>query len=206
MKIITDHIGRRFSTEWIFRNFSYAFEADQAYAILGSNGSGKSTLLQLLAGKLLPSDGSITYEYKGAQVPNDKIFRHLGIAAPYLEIFEEFTLEEILSFHFGFKKLMPGIQRTELAERMELNAAGDKRIFEFSSGMKQRLKLGLAILSRSEILLLDEPVSNLDSKGITWYRELIGNFSSGRIIIVCSNHNDNECGFCKNIINVEDFK
>ncbi|MBC7744870.1 MAG: ATP-binding cassette domain-containing protein, partial [Flavobacterium sp.] len=75
----------------------------------------------------------------------------------------------------------------------------------FSSGMKQRVKLALAFCSDTKILLLDEPVSNLDHQGVEWYLSLIEQFSSDRLVIVCSNQQQ-EYGFCDERINVEDFK
>jgi ABC-type multidrug transport system ATPase subunit len=72
--------------------------------------------------------------------------------------------------------------------------------------MKQRLKLGLAILADTPVLLLDEPVSNLDKPSIQWYKELVTQFASHRTVIVCSNNIDDEHFFCTRQINISDFK
>lgn len=78
-------------------------------------------------------------------------------------------------------------------------------ISQFSSGMKQRLKLGLALLSEVPVVLLDEPTSNLDRKGIEWYQDLIDKFGQNRILIVCSNE-PREYEFCQQKIVLEDYK
>src|SRR6187402_602921 len=90
--ISLEDIGRRFNRDWIFKNISYTFSSGNSYAILGSNGSGKSTLLQILNGSLGPSKGKITYMFKGSVIPTEAIYEHLSLAAPYLELIEDFSL------------------------------------------------------------------------------------------------------------------
>src|SRR5476649_2316778 len=106
--ISLQNIGRRFNREWIFRGVDYTFENNQSYAILGPNGSGKSTLLQVLNGSLAPSEGTLGYAYKGSAVEVESAYLHLSLAAPYLELIEDFTLEEMVDFHFQFKKYIAG--------------------------------------------------------------------------------------------------
>ena len=72
--------------------------------------------------------------------------------------------------------------------------------------MKQRVRLVLAILSNTPLLLLDEPTSNLDKKGIEWYKQLMSEYCSERIVMVCSNHQQHEYEFCKNEIVIEKYK
>jgi len=86
-----------------------------------------------------------------------------------------------------------------------LHHSEHKAIKNFSSGMKQRVKLALAFCSDTQILLLDEPTSNLDQQGVEWYLSLIEQCSSNRLVIVCSNQ-EQEYGFCDERINVEDYK
>jgi ABC-type multidrug transport system ATPase subunit len=87
-----------------------------------------------------------------------------------------------------------------------LSHAADKFVKQFSSGMKQRLKLSLAILSDTPLLLLDEPVSNLDKAAIQWYKEMIARYTAERTVIVCSNNIEEEHFFCTRQINISDFK
>ncbi|MES2873068.1 MAG: ABC transporter ATP-binding protein [Bacteroidota bacterium] len=205
MKIILEQIGRRFNREWIFKNVNYTFEAGKTYAILGANGSGKSTLLQLISGSLTSSEGKINYSKNGVQVDIENIFPELSLAAPYLDLIEEFSLSEHIDFHFQFKKFRKGYDKASLIALLNLLHSEHKSLKNFSSGMKQRVKLALAFCSDTKVLLLDEPTSNLDQQGVEWYRSLISRFSTDRLVIICSNQ-EHEYSFCQERINVEDYK
>lgn len=205
-KIVFSGIGKRYKKDWVLRDFSYEFVANKAYVIQGSNGSGKSTLLKIIASYLSPTLGKIDYIIDNHNIDSNQIHQHLTIAAPYMELPEEFTPKEILDFHLGFKLLYGKMNKSEFLEYIDLKNAEDKPVNKFSSGMKQRLKLGLAILSKSELLLLDEPTINLDSAGIELYHKMIRDFSANRIIIVCSNNIKEEFSFCEASINVNDYK
>lgn len=205
MEISLTNIGRRFNRDWIFRGVSYKFTDNNSYAILGRNGSGKSTLLQIIAGNLSSSEGEIAIKSKGKEVDCDNIFPLLTISAPYLELIEEFTLLEMIDFHFKFKSYQKGVSKSSLIELLELKKSQNKAIKYFSSGMKQRTKLALAICSDSPILLLDEPASNLDSHAISWYHNLIKEFTADRLVIVCSNQ-EYEYDFCTYQLQMADYK
>lgn len=204
MRIELKDAGRRFNQEWVFRNFSYTFNAAGKYAILGPNGSGKSTLLSVILGNLSPSEGSVDYS-EGKEIPVDKIYTYLSFAAPYLDLVEEFTLQETIDFHFKFKGFFPGLDAAGLMDILGLAKSQDKALKYFSSGMKQRTKLVMACCTNSPLLLLDEPTSNLDKQGIEWYHELIRNFTSDKLVLVGSNQ-ENEYSFCDNLIRITDYK
>ncbi len=169
MRITAEKLGKRFNREWIFRNLDFTFDQGNTYAISGPNGSGKSTLLQILWGQLPQSSGSVKYELNGKEIPVTEIFSHLSIATPYMDLIDEFTLVEMVKFHFKFKKIRGNCSPEELIERMELMPAKEKHISNFSSGMRQKLKLALAFYSDTNIIFLDEPTTNLDKKSVHWY-------------------------------------
>ncbi|HWW42317.1 ABC transporter ATP-binding protein, partial [Pedobacter sp.] len=131
MIIDLNKAGRRFNQEWIFRNFSYQFKGGEQYAILGPNGSGKSTLLSLLTGSLSPSEGTITYS-EAKDIPVEQIYKRISFAAPYLDLIEEFTLQETISFHFKFKGFSAGMNAERVLERLGLARAQDKPLKYFS--------------------------------------------------------------------------
>src|SRR5260221_5717807 len=112
-KITLENIGRRFNRDWIFRAIDYTFISGKIYAVLGPNGSGKSTLLQVLNGSLSPSAGKINYFFEEKPVEIDDVYQHLSLAAPYLELIEEFTLSEMLDFHFKFKPYITEVNKNE---------------------------------------------------------------------------------------------
>ncbi len=205
MKIILENIGRRFNREWIFRNVNHTFESGKSYAILGANGSGKSTLLQVISGSLTSSEGSVNYFQNNKLLEIESVYPDLSLAAPYLELIEEFSLSEHIDFHFQFKNYRPGYNKKTLISLLNLQHSEHKALKNFSSGMKQRVKLALAFCSDTQVLLLDEPTSNLDQQGVDWYLSLIEQFSTDRLVVVCSNQ-EHEYAFCDEWLRVEDFK
>ena len=206
MQINLEKISKKFNYEWIFRNVDFTFHSGQAYVILGSNGSGKSTLMQIVGGNLLATSGTIKHINGVNEISNDLLYRHVSISAPYLEVIEEFTFPEILEFHRKFKPFRNNLTDSQIIEISGLTKVRNKPIRYFSSGMKQRLKLTLAIMSDTQVVLLDEPASNLDKQGIEWYQQLVGNNLADRIFIVCSNSQEQEYSFCSHQLQIGDFK
>lgn len=205
MKIQLHEASKRFQYEWIFKNLNLLLQQGDSLAITGGNGSGKSTLLKCLSGAIPFSSGKITYESGGNPIPESEWYQHLSISAPYLELPEEFSLIELIDFHFKFKRPLNQVQPKELIEILYLDQHATKPVSQFSSGMKQRLKLGIALFSDVPLILLDEPTSNLDKKGISWYTNLIKNFQNDRILVICSNE-PREYEFCLQKLALEDFK
>ncbi|HMI04914.1 MAG TPA: ATP-binding cassette domain-containing protein [Pedobacter sp.] len=204
MVINLENTGRRFNQEWIFRNLTHQFRPGGRYAVLGPNGSGKSTLLSIILGNLSPSEGRVSYT-DGKQISAEDIYGHLSFAAPYLDLIEEFTLQETIDFHFKFKRFYAGLNQDAVLDVLGLAKSQDKALKYFSSGMKQRTKLVLACCTDSKILLLDEPTSNLDKEGMSWYHRLIENFTADKMIIVGSNQEE-EYSFCNHFIRITDYK
>lgn len=205
MTITVEHLGKKFNREWIFKKLSYRFQTGVPIAVTGGNGSGKSTFLQVVSGFLPATEGTILYEENGKLIPEEKLFEQLDICTPYLELIEEFTLAEFLTFHFKFKKLKEGLRKEDFLQMTYLAESADKQIKYFSSGMKQRLKLGLAFFSESPICLLDEPTTNLDEKGIDWYHEQVQTIITNKLLIVSSNQRQ-EYSFCEDKLDIPDYK
>ena len=205
MDIRLHNLAKRYRYDWIFRRLDFHFEAGVSYAILGPNGSGKSTLMRVLSGHLTPSKGKIVFEHEGQPIPIDEVYRYLSYAAPYMELIEELTLKESLAFHRRFKAFANGMGEGDIVDLLGFQKSRDKQIRHFSSGMKQRLKLVLAICTDSPLLLLDEPTTNLDAQGFDWYHSLIGRFAAGRLVIVASNE-ERDYDFCGERLEMGDFK
>lgn len=209
MKISCVNAGKRFNRDWIFRHVTYEFAPGKGYAITGPNGSGKSTLLQILAGAVAASEGSIEYALPGnnyqSPINPDLAYKHLSLAAPYLDIVEEMTLTEFLQFHQTFKPFLPALTIQHIVSVIGLQQAAAKQIRYYSSGMKQRVRLAQAVFSHTPCLLLDEPCSNLDQAGIYLYHQLIRDYCKDRLVIVSSN-DEQEYSFCEQVINITEFK
>ena len=166
MSLSLVNIAKKYNRDWVFRNTNFQFEIPGSYVIKGSNGSGKSTLLKILSGFLTPTEGELKLLIKSNNITTENWSNHVAYAAPYYELIEEMHLEEFVSFYIKFKPLQKGISQHDLIKIAYLEEAKNKQIKNFSSGMRQRLKLALAWLSDVSIVLLDEPCSNLDARGI----------------------------------------
>ena len=205
MKISLTDAGKRFNRDWIFRHLTYEFSAGQSYAIIGPNGSGKSTLLQVLSGGMHLNEGSGAWTVDHKQVANENIYNYISICAPYLEVVEEMTLIEFLNFHTGFKPFLSSITSEKIIAILGLENAVNKQIRNYSSGMRQRVKLAQSIFSDVPVVLLDEPCTNFDAAGIQLYHDLIHEYCRNRMVIVSSN-DEVEYGFCKQRLNINDYK
>lgn len=205
MRINLQKISKRYRLEWVLRDVTLMFDAAQHYAITGPNGSGKSTLLKILSGHLTPTKGKIDFFLENKKFPSNEVYQHLSYAAPYIDLIEEFNLLEALQFHQHFKPFIKNQQPADIIQILGFERAKNKPIRHFSSGMKQRLKLALAICSDTILLLLDEPTTTLDRQGIEWYQNLIRQFADNRLVIVASNVEE-DFFFCKERVNILDFK
>jgi ABC-type multidrug transport system ATPase subunit len=203
MEISLEAVGKKYNRNWIFRGIDFTFDAGGSYALLGGNGSGKSTLLQLLAAYQGASSGKITWQKQGKRMEPGQLFQHLTLAAPYLELPEELTLSEILHFHAQFKK--PLLPFKDIARHLGLEKETDKQVRHFSSGMKGKLKLGLALYFESSIIFLDEPCTNLDFRATAWYQQELAAYKGDRLLIVASN-DPREYELCESRLEVEAFK
>src|SRR5438552_3429647 len=120
IKIIFENTGKKFGSDWVLKDFSFTLNPSGQVAILGPNGSGKSTLLQMIAGYVQPSSGKISFYNDDVFIEEENIFRHISLAAPYLELIEEYSLEEMVKFHFGFKSIINGMNNRDVIERSGL--------------------------------------------------------------------------------------
>jgi len=205
MKIVASQLGKRYNRDWIFRNLTYEFGPGGVYAVTGPNGSGKSTLLHVLWGQVPPSQGTLVYQQNGKIVPPEEVHRHIAIATPYMDLIEEFTLEEMVRFHFKFKTLRPGVSPAGLIDRMELAHARSKYISRFSSGMKQRVKLALAFFSVRDLLFLDEPGTHLDQPAFAWYQQQLLDVRGTCAVFIASNQPTEYPPDCEKV-NILDLK
>ncbi len=181
-------IGKKFGKNWVFRNLNFEVKADCMTAIVGKNGAGKSTLLQIISGYLTPSEGSV-------QIDNTSLEEaEIGITliGPYTETVEEFTLREFLDFHQKFKQATISVD--EMAQRASLPL--DKQILDFSTGMKQRTKLITAFYFENDLILMDEPTSNLDEEGFQWWKNSL-EFIENKLVVIASN-DQKEIETCSN--------
>lgn len=201
LRVVLNNVGKKFGKQYIFKGITYRFEPGGHYAITGANGSGKSTLLKVVAGILTPNQGDAEWQLNDKAIAVEEVFQHLSFCSPYMELPEELTLRELLQFHQHTRTLLV----SEDAFIKELAIEPDKEIRNYSSGMKQRVKLALAFYTQGSMLLLDEPTANLDEHWSNWYLQKISEAPANQLIVVCSNVAA-EYGFCKEVLHIDAYK
>ncbi|TVR38174.1 MAG: ABC transporter ATP-binding protein [Cryomorphaceae bacterium] len=206
MQLELKHIGKKFQRDWIFKDVNLLLEQNSITGITGPNGSGKSTLLQCVSGFVMPSEGSVTLFKDEKAIPDEELYRQVSIAAPYLDQHDWLTLRETIALQKKFKPFRNGLSDGDVIEKTGLQHAADKFLKQFSSGMRQRVKLALAMLADTSVLLLDEPTSNLDNQGINWFDTLLQSESHDRIVVICSNSQQTELMRAGRRIDIAAFK
>ncbi|MEQ1744666.1 MAG: ATP-binding cassette domain-containing protein [Saprospiraceae bacterium] len=206
MTIQLTDAGKRFRFDWIFRGLNHRFEPSGRYAVVGPNGSGKSTLMKVLSGHLSLSKGSVVFEENGHALDSDAaVYRRVSYAAPYIELIEEFSLNEAIRFHTRLRPLLPGLTAESLYDLLDLPRARNKELRFFSSGMKQRVKLALAICTDSPVLLLDEPTTNLDQNAVRWFKKMLETYAGDRLLAIASNE-AGDLELCREEVNILGYK
>lgn len=205
LTITVKNLSKRFNREWIFNDLNYQFLPGNTYAITGPNGSGKSTFLQVVWGQVPQSSGTIQFKRGSVDIPIEECFRYLSIATPYMDLIEEFTLAEMLNFHFKLKRIRPGHNIDDLLNIMYLEEAYQKQLANFSSGMKQRVKLALAFYTDAEVFFLDEPGTNLDNRAFDWYTRELSLLPKKTMVFIASNE-PGDYPKSSTILNIMNFK
>jgi len=176
-----------FNRRTIFAGIDFSVGHGETLLVTGRNGSGKSTLVKILCGLLTPTGGKVEMTGKG---PLDEHARrgHIGFVAPYLQVYDEFSALENMRLTTALRGLVSddGVHRS-LLERLVLDTRRSDPVRGFSSGMKQRLKYALALSHRPAVLVLDEPMANLDTDGMTVVRAIMEEQRDRGILIVATN-------------------
>jgi ABC-type multidrug transport system ATPase subunit len=187
MQIKLDQVSKKYGNEFVLKNMNFALLPGETYGLVGPNGTGKSTLLKLLSGFLSPTKGRIEFSHGGERLLAERVYKQISYTAPYIELIEEFTMLEVLTFHTKTR----GWQNTHSIESVmalsELGHAKERELRHFSSGMKQRLKIAIALCTSSSCVLLDEPTTNLDQKAVKWYLKSLQEQLNGRLCVIASN-------------------
>ena len=205
MKITLQDIGKKWGKDWLYRNVSLIIEPNKPLVLLGSNGSGKSTLLKIVSGLLSPTEGIVSWQITQTEVPIEKRYLHASFAAPYLQLYEELSMQEAFALQHKLKPLSVK-NASEFCEKIGLQVNPSKVMYSFSSGMKQRVKLGFALLSNTSFVFLDEPCTNLDDDGTKTYQSLLNQcIDSGKIVVIASNADLREYPSSAEQFNVQQF-
>jgi ABC-type multidrug transport system ATPase subunit len=197
MELSLQGIGKRFGKDWIIKDVDLHLPEGSHTAITGANGSGKSTLMKIIAGFLSPTKGKIHHH----PIDKDAFYKEVSIVAPYLDIYRDLDMKQQLRFHFSMRDYVQGMNEEALIDILSLPS--DRPISSFSSGMVQRLKIGLALSTQSSVLLLDEACMNLDKNAMDWYASSLKRLAGDRLVIVASNTEGVETESCTRRFKIE---
>jgi len=189
MRLSLSNVSKEFNRRSIFRDVSFTLGGGDSLVITGRNGSGKSTLVKIICGLLTPTRGTITYSFEGKSIEHDNVRNHIGLVSPYLQLYDEFSGLENL-------ELLSQIRSDRVLEKGRIEEVlNDVGLWErrrdflrtYSSGMRQRLKYAFALVHKPDILVLDEPTSNLDADGVEMVRSRVTEQKQDSILIVATN-------------------
>lgn len=207
MHIRLKDIAQKFGKEFIFRGLSADFKPGSKTAVLGGNGSGKSTLLKIIYGAQTPTEGTAScFDKEGKRIHQDKVPFYIQLSGPYYELIEELSVLDFLNTYQKFRPFRDSFSSTKIIETAMLEHRAKAPIKNLSSGMRQRLKLALALCAKADVVMLDEPTSNLDPEGVTWFQHLLQSELNERSLFIGSNFNTDEIFMCSNQLELKDYK
>src|SRR3970282_183843 len=186
--LMSDSISKSFGRRLIFSDINFKWEEKGIFGISGPNGSGKSTLVKIIAGLISPSRGKLIHKNSTGEIIPEKLHNHIGFVSPYLVLYEEFSAWENLKI---FAKIR-GVDFDEekvsyYLTQFLLESRKNDLVKTYSSGMKQRLKFIFALMHSPEVLIFDEPTSNLDEEGKKVVYDIVDEEGKNRIVIIASN-------------------
>jgi len=204
--IQAQNLSKLFGRRLIFKDINFSWEEKGIFGISGPNGSGKSTLVKIVAGLIAASAGKIVHKNSSVEIIPEKLHNHIGFVSPYLVLYEEFSAWENLKIFakirgvsFDEKKILFYLSQFLLENRK------DDLVKTYSSGMKQRLKFVFALMHSPDVLIFDEPTSNLDEEGKKVVYKIILEEGKYRIVVVASNE-QKDLELCNDVLLLEKFK
>jgi heme exporter protein A len=197
-------ICKHYAGTLLFKDISFELRPGEVLAITGWNGSGKSTLLRIIAGLVRPSLGKVEMFMEDEPIPKESRRKFLGMVAPALALYDELTAIENMEFFCRVRGIVYDRESClNMMERVGLTENTNKTCRNYSSGMKQRLKLVQALLHNPPLLLLDEPGCNLDSNGMKIVEDIILEHRQLGMTVIASNEK-REVAYADRAINLSE--
>lgn len=204
--IQSQNLSKLFGRRLIFKDINFNWSDKGIFGISGPNGSGKSTLVKIVAGLIAPSQGKIIHKNSEGEIIPEKLHNHIGFVSPYLVLYEEFSAWENLKIFAKIRGItLNEVMVMKYLTKFLLENRRDDLVKTYSSGMKQRLKFIFALMHSPEVLIFDEPTSNLDEEGKKSVYEIIEETSRNSIVVIASNE-ERDLAMCQEKIFLENFK
>ena len=180
------NVSKYFGKTKVLDNISFNIPENSIIGILGPNGSGKSTLMRIIAGLIRSWEGEILFEGQPVR-DNNRYLHRLGFLIEDPAFYEHLTADENLKMLARLTE-SPITDIVSVLEKVNLRGCGDKLVYQFSYGMKQRLGIAQSILNDPSVIFLDEPSNGLDPHGINQMNEIIRELNKQRKTICISTH------------------
>lgn len=185
--VLLTGVSKVFNGEYVLCNISVGFQAGKIHGIIGRNGSGKSMLFKVICGIVTVTTGTVMV--KGQRIGRDVDFPNdVGLLInepgflPYLNAYQN------LRMFAGIRGRISRKQIDEVLQMVDLGYSGGKRVGKFSMGMRQRLGIAQAIMEDPDLIILDEPMSGLDTQGVDDIRSLLKCLKDKGKTILLSSH------------------
>jgi len=178
-------VSKLFGSFAALRQVTADLEQGRCYVLIGENGAGKSTLLRILAGLLRPSFGTV--KVFGGLDPHDARAR-IGYMSHAPMLYDELTAVENLCYFSSLYPGRPSLSPADALRQVGLDPDLDRPLGQYSQGMRQRTSLARVLLPVPELLLLDEPFSNMDVESVSQMVRLLAGFRQGNRTIVITTH------------------
>ena len=203
--IEVDHLTKRYGQRPVVRDMSFVVNPGEVYALVGPNGAGKTTVIRLVAGLAFPSEGSV--RMLGANPHQEPaVRRKLGavVEAP-AAFYPYLTGRGNLRLHGRLAGGVPEERVDEVLDMMELGNAAERRVGVYSLGMRQRLGVAAAMLTRPEVLILDEPASGMDPLSLHLVHSVLREAAAnGTAVLLSTHHLDEVVAYCTRVAIMEE--
>ncbi|WP_298469154.1 ABC transporter ATP-binding protein [uncultured Psychrobacillus sp.] len=185
----TNHLTKVFEGKEVVSSVNMNVQKGEIYGFLGPNGAGKTTVMKMITNLIKPTNGEIEIFGERLTDQSFEVLKRIGSIIEYPIFYDKLTARETLQLHCDYMGYYNQKEIEQVLDMVSLVNTGDKRVKEFSLGMKQRLGIARAIITKPELLILDEPINGLDPQGIKEMRDLFRMLSKEYgITIIVSSH------------------
>lgn len=200
--VIVNNLGRRFGAFQAVKDLSLTVAKGEIFGFLGPNGAGKSTTIRMLCGILAPTEGEGTVAGFDVRTEAEQIKANIGYMSQKFSLYEDLTVEENIDFYSGIYRIPAAQKQARKAWALQMAGLEEhrgQRTGLLSSGWKQRLSLGCAILHEPPIIFLDEPTSGVDPISRRQFWELIYELAGKGVTVFVTTHYMDEAEYCDRI-------
>jgi ABC-2 type transport system ATP-binding protein len=198
--IETTSLTKRYGGRPVVQDLTFAVEPGQVYALVGPNGAGKTTVIRLVAGLAFPTSGSVRMLGLNPH-EHPSVRRRLGavVEAP-AAFYPYLTGRANLRLHARLAGGVPESRLGEVLRQMELGPAAERKVGIYSLGMRQRLGVAAALLTRPEVLILDEPASGMDPLSLHLVHGVLRDAArAGTAVLLSTHHLDEVVAYCSHV-------